>query len=299
MTGKLTRSADPGGSGGELAGADGAALRGPVPTAARAREFVSNRARAVFGARYWLVGYPKCGNTWFGLMLRKALVEAYALPDEHIPDILTEWRFRRNHGVPAYGMTHQMPHFNLETAAEMKLDLAPFRDRKVVLLIRDPADVLVSLYMHNAYRDQPPLYSGSVDSMVHDEVYGLQKFIRYYQAWYDSRRLPREMLLVRYRDLWEAPAETVEKALRFLDIPHVGESLVRDVVEYGDFSNMRRLEKTNALPLKSMRASGREDPRSFKVRRGGPGDHRNHLSAETVSYIRAETGRKLPAFFGY
>ena len=252
------------------------------------------------GANSWVVGYPKCGNTWFGIMLRKALTLAYGLDDAAIRHVLSDWRFSRPFtGVPAIGVTHHMPLFNVESHEDMALDLSVFRGRNVVLLIRDPKDALVSLYMHNVYREATPLYEGDMDSIVYSDVYGIEKFLKYYALWYRERALLRGLMLVRYEELWHDTEGVLSEALKFLGVPHVHGALVRDAVAYGRFENMRKLEVTNALRLLTLEPSRHRREEAFQVRKGIIGDHVNHLSLEAIRHIDRRVEADLPAFFGY
>jgi hypothetical protein len=257
-------------------------------------------ARRAIGARSWVVGYPKCGNTWFGIMLRKALTLAYRLDDAKLRRVLSDWRpSRLLTGVPAIGVTHHMPRFNVENYREMTLDVSAFRGRKVVLLIRDPRDMLVSLYMHNVYRETTPLYDGEIDSIVYSEVYGIEKFLKYYGIWYRERALLGGLLLVRYEDLWHDTEAVLREALTFLGVPGVSDALVREAVAYGGFENMRQLEVTNALRLVTLEPSPHRRDEAFQVRKGIIGDHVNHLSPEAIGHVDRRVEADLPAFFGY
>src|ERR1700681_2204671 len=111
------------------------AQRSSVPASpSRLRIAAATFARKITGADSWVVGYPKCGNTWFGLMLRKALTMAYGLDEAAIPRILSDWRFGRPFArVPAIGVTHHMPLFNVEGYRDMTIDLDMFRGRSIVL----------------------------------------------------------------------------------------------------------------------------------------------------------------------
>jgi hypothetical protein len=260
----------------------------------------ASMARRIAGADAWVVGYPKCGNTWFNLMLRKALTTAYGLDEAAIGRVLTDWRFSRPFArVPPIGHTHHMPRFNVESFRDMTVDLKMFTGKKVVLLIRDPKDALVSLYMHNVYRETTPLYAGDLDSMVYDDVYGIEKFVKYYAAWHQGRGLPRALMLLRYEDLSNDTHTIVGDALRFLGIPGVASDLVREVVAYGRFENMRKLEKTNAVGIHSLAPAARPRAEAFQVRKGLIGDSVNYLKAETIEHIDERVKADLPAAFGY
>ena len=261
---------------------------------------IAASARTLLGAPSWVVGYPKCGNTWFSLMLRKTLALSHGLPDAALAGALTDWwpvgLLRR---LPAIGMTHHMPRFNDESYRAMTLDFRPFRGRRVVLLIREPKDVLVSLYMHNVHREAQPLYEGDVNAMARSERYGIEKYLRYYAAWYAHHAELRGVRLVRYEDLSRDPAGVLAAALDFLELPHVTDALVREVVAFASFENMRKLEMADALRLPSLSPSPTRHAEGFKVRKGLVGDHVNHLDPDTIAHIDRRVAESLPAYYGY
>ena len=275
-----------------------ASLRRDSPS--RIRIAAATAARKIAGADSWVVGYPKCGNTWFGVMLRKALTLAYGLDETAIGRVLSDWRFRRLWtGAPAIGTTHQMPLYNVESYRDMTVDFSLFSARKVILLIREPKDALVSLYMHNVYREATPLYEGDLDSMVYSDVYGIEKFIKYYVAWHEHRSVPRALMVVRYEDLSADTAGVMAGALAFLGLPRVSRPLVDEVVSYGRFENMRKLEATNALQIETFAPSIHSREEAFHVRKGLVGDYINHLKAETIRHIDHRVAADLPDAYGY
>jgi hypothetical protein len=264
------------------------------------RPRLSTIARKMFGADAWVVGYPKCGNTWFQVMLRKALVMTHGLPDTAVSRVLTNWQPARALKRVPIGITHHMPLFNSESYRTMAVDVSLFRGRKVVLLVRDPRDTLVSLYMHNVYGSGPrPAYSGDVDSMVHSEIYGVEKFIKYYRSWYEERSIPRTLMLVRYEDLSSRTAEVLAAALQFLEVPRVNDALVRDVIAFASFENMRRLESTNGLRWYNLNSPPGRPQEGFRTRKGLVGGYRNYLSTETIDHITRRMNADLPAYYGY
>lgn len=279
-------------------GREGANAVTMVETATRPRPRLSTVARKLLGADAWVVGYPKCGNTWFQLMLRKALVLAHGLPDAAVSRVLSDWRPASVFNRVPIGVTHHMPLFNSESFRTMALDLSLFRGRKVVLLIRDPRDALVSLYMQNVYRSTQPAYDGDVDAMVHSDVYGIEKFLKYYATWYEGRSLPRKLLVVRYEDLSSSTPDVLAAALKFLDVPRISEALIRDVIAFSSFDNMRKLESTDALRWSSLRSTGRPEE-GHLVRKGLVGGYVSHLRRDTIDHINRRMNAELPAFYGY
>ena len=265
----------------------------------RLRIAAATAARKIAGADSWVVGYPKCGNTWFGVMLRKALTLAYGLDETAIGRVLSDWRFSRPlTGAPAIGTTHQMPLFNVESYRDMAVDLSMFSGRKVILLIREPKDTLVSLYMHNVHYEATPLYEGDLESMVYSDVFGIEKFIKYYAGWHEHRSVPRALMIVRYEDLSADASRVMTDALTFLGVPRVSGPLVDEVVSYGRFENMRKLETTNAL-RQVLWPSIHSRDEAFHVRKGLVGDSVNYLKAETIRHIDRRVAAELPAVYGY
>jgi hypothetical protein len=248
-----------------------------------------------------IVGYPKCGNTWVQVMVRRALVRAFDLPDACMATVLgapDAARERLPDGLPQVTVSHAMPAYNTARHDEPFVDLAPFAQQRVVLLVRDAADALVSLYMHNVHRANPPLFDGDLESMVHDPVFGLDKYLAFYRTWHEARTVPRELLLLRYVDLRTEPRLHTKRLLEFVLGPRAADALVDDAVAFGSFDSMRRLERDDTLGLPTMApAPGGENAR--KVRSGVVGGARHHLSPKTLAWIHERVAAEMPGWYGY
>ena len=254
---------------------------------------------------YYVVGYPKTGNTWFLMMLRRLLVNAYGLPETAYRHALFTRLWKRQawkalpEGIPVIHATHHMPCYNSETSAEMRLSLSPFKGKKVILLNRDPKDVLVSLWFHNVFRCNPPLYNGTLSEMVRDSRYGLDKYLRYYQTFYEDLRIPSDVLLVRYEDHSADPAAMVRKTADFLGLETVTDEMVGDIVAFSSFDNMKKMEKSNALGSQTLAPAQSDTPQASKVRKGKVGGYREHLDEGSIRYIDDALRQYLPEFYGY
>jgi len=271
-------------------------LTGRIRAAARGvARFVPRRR-----PRYdlYVIGYPKVGNTWFQFMLRRAMMLHYGLSEDEMWHLLAD-EGPVPPGVPSVIVTHHMPRFNSEGHREMVVDTRAVAGRKLILLIRDPRDTLVSLYMNNRYRQVPPMFEGTLEEMIAFDRYGIEKYLKFYSAWHAARDLPREFLLVRYEDLKADTGRVIRAALPLAGIADVSEELLADVLDFGSFENMRRLENTRGTPLGALKKSSSGHPDALKTRKGIVGGYEDYLQAETIAAIDRRVERDLPAAYGY
>lgn len=238
--------------------------------------------RPLIRAREWVLlsqtdvvvaTYPKTGSTWLQLLLRKLFVDHFQLGDEAIGCVLVNSLRalgRRPRGVPRIYITHGMPGFNDEPYHAMSTKNRRFRRHKVILLAREPKDTLVSLYFHNRYRTVPPAYTGNIEAMVRDDVYGVGKYIRYYQQWNRDRDVVRHFLLVRYEDLRHDPEGMLQKLCTFVGV--TGVSNETSPVPSGSAASRTRRRRRQRIPGPT-RPQSIEEPEDRGVQRP-PGSRR-------------------------
>ena len=235
---------------------------------------------------FLITGYPKTGNTWLHVMI-SYVMNPNAMIDGTMKSPDNEM------------FSHCMPNFNKELYSQMTMFIpGDLPGKNIVLLIRHPGDTLMSLYMHNVYRERFPMYDGTIDEMVYDDIYGIQKFLLYYKFWWKSRKIPNLICVVRYEDLLKNVYETFYTMLNTIGIK-VTEQTVRDAIEFGNFKNMQLLEKTNHLNWPTLYRSRHKIKKAFKVREGKFGRYRKLLKPETVEYIDSNIIKHLNPAYGY
>lgn len=181
--------------------------------------------------------------------------------------------------------------------------------KRVVLLVREPGDVLVSFYHHWQHRmkpgkrwvnDYPPGPLTLWEFTEHPRT-GLAQLIAFMNRLAAETAGRDDVLRVRYEDLRARPQEALEALIRFV-AGSVDPAAVRAAIEFGSFENMQRLERGNA---DDPRASGRlkpgdvNNPQSFKVRSGRVGGYREAYTPEHVASIDAQLRATLDPGFGY
>lgn len=250
-----------------------------------------------------IVSFGKSGRTWLRVMLSRVLQLRYDLPENVL---LTFDNFhRRNPAIPRIFFTHDNYLKDVTGSAD---DKSLYHAKKIILLVRDPADVAVSQYYQWKFRmtarkkrinDYP---TGEVDlfDFVMSPSAGLPKIIDFMNGWARDAGRIKNLLVVRYEDMKVNTDETLRRIVEFMSIPASSEH-VRQAVEYASVENMRALEQKRVFWLAGSRmtAADRSNPNSFKVRKAKVGGYRDEFTAAQLREIDTLVDRRLIPMFGY
>ena len=242
-----------------------------------------------------LTSYPKCGRTWLRLMISHALGLHVGTDDVDYlaPDILAD---AAGTLIPRIRISHDgSPHW--KTPREVSRSKPEYRGKKIVLLVRDPRDVVVSMYFERSRRERA--YSGSLGEFLHEAKGSLDTIIRYYNVWNESRDVPRGFCLVRYEDLHADTGKELRRIFDFLEIPDISDAHIREAVEFGSFENMRSMESSDTLKSGRLRPRDSSDVESFKTRRGVVGGYVDYLDADQIAWMEDRIRTGLHPSFGY
>ncbi len=250
-----------------------------------------------------IVSFGKSGRTWLRVMLSRVYGFRHGLSERAL--IGFDNLHLRDPAIPKVFFTHDNYLKDWTGNADSKVD---YRDHKVVLLVRHPADVAVSQYHQWKFRMRPG--KKAINAYPEDEVdlfafvarheAGLAKVIDWMNGW--ARELDRlpDLLLVRFEDLKADTRGTLGRILAFIGTP-ASDAELDEAVRFGSFENMRRMESESRFWLSGgrMTAADKSNPQSFKTRRGEAGGWRRDFTPEQVAEIEAIVERRLMKGFGY
>jgi len=226
-------------------------------------------------ADIFIVGYPKSGNTWMQNLIAGVAynVDPEHLPDSQIldlvPDVHSCCHYRR-HQTPMYFKTHRLP-------------LPEYQ--RVIYLLRDGRDVMVSYYHHlRALNGDDVDFSEIVRT---GRLLSPSKWHDHVNAW-RSNPFGAEILTVRYEDLLENPVSELRRVCEFAGIQRSTE-LLETVSRKSSFSKMREKEEKSGWANPQWPSS-----RSF-VRRGEAGSFKDEMPADVLSVFMAQAGETLRA----
>ncbi|MGC1308769.1 MAG: sulfotransferase domain-containing protein [Phormidesmis sp.] len=238
-------------------------------------------------ADYLLLSLTNCGRTWLRVILGRALQLHYA----HISGIEAV----NLHDL--FSFSERIP--TLPAIKPMHEKYGQFGNRyeqqKVILLVRDPRDALVSRY--HQHKDE--LGFDSLDRYV-CESSDLHAYIQFYNDWQTHRDSAKDLLLVRYEDMKENTFHEVQRVGNFLELP-LTPTEIHQAIDYASFQNMRKMEVegTSQVRTKVMSARDISNPESFKVRKGTIGGYRAELAPEAIAFVDSTVSAQLNPIYGY
>ena len=236
--------------------------------------------------QYFLVSFPKTGRTWLMHMIHQLKElsnhplknrEHFIFNEHDNSEIIIENGYRNN-----------------------PLDIFQFIGRnryrrgKVIFLVRDPRDVVVSHFHQVTKRARNPFVFNSVTDFIKDEILGFNRIIQYYNLWHSNRSIPKDFILIKYEDLLENGVEELQKINDYLSL-NISVSNIEKVYENSSASKMRKKELANQLD--GFRDFGK-DKNQLKVRNAKIGGYINELSDEDIAYCNAQM-KELNPYFNY
>lgn len=239
----------------------------------------------------YVISYPKSGRTWLRLLLAGVLSE---LTDR--PLSLRLWQYGdRRRGIPYILFSHdgadrpdRRPEFS---------DKTEFAGKPVLLVVRDPKDVIVSHFFHLTRRARQ--FDGDLDAFIRSPVFGIDRMIDFLNRW-ASPGPASAFGVVRYEQLAADTRSTLAQAVEFFRIPSVTDDHLRRAVDQASFERMRRFESAGTLEDSRLRPADPHDPESFKTRRGRVGGYVDYLTGEQIAVIERRVRQRLaPVYASY
>lgn len=242
-----------------------------------------------------VVSYPKCGRTWLRFMLTRYL--------ERIGSPSPTFKNRGVLGLPGnrtLRFEHDQGNWVPAPLRPDQLGFNPvkYENKKVVFLVRDPRDILISSWYHLTYRER--IYRRGLSAFIRDDLVGIDKVIAFMNMWIDGSDCLEDFFLLSYEQFHSDSQFTFESVLRFLGVP-VDHHASRAAVEASSFERMKNRESQGSMKEPWMRAGAGETEHGMKVRKGKVGGFLEELTPGDAAFLEREirnnlSSRLLPLF---
>lgn len=246
-------------------------------------------------ADVFVISFPKSGRTWLNLLIGVAIRNYYQLPQADLLNVYELSAF--NTKIPRVLFTHDdEPHrkkpYQLQESKEK------YRHKQVILLVRDPRAIIVSLYFHRVKREKT--FTGSLQEfLLYEEWGGIHSLLRFYQIWDANKQVPEEFLLLRYEDLHINPQRELRRVLDFMGLANIPDAVLEKTITYCSFDNMQSMEAQGLFSSKKLTPKDKNDKQSYKVRQGKVDGFLDHLDDSQRAYLDTQLSQYLPDIYGY
>lgn len=223
-----------------------------------------------------IVSYPKSGSTWLRFIIANLITpEEQTIDFSTIEDIVP--------GIPPYAVG-KVDYEALPSPRIMRShSLHNPRFPKVIYLLRDGRDVLVSYYYHFKK------LSGFEGTMYDFLRSGRRKtkWNEHVDSWIFHNPSLTNMHIVRYEDMLCNTHREIEKVVSFVGLQK-GAEQISGAIDKSNFDNMRRVEETKGLGYINA-----GDPGIRLVREGKSGGWEKELGEKEKDLIRRMYGSVL------
>jgi hypothetical protein len=209
----------------------------------------------------FIVSYPKSGRSWLRMMFERLNID--------------------------YLVDHAGSHFKHHPDTEhLNIDIKKYQKKKIVFLVRNPLDILVSSYFHITHRKN--MFDGNLSEMVSDPRFGIRRVMEFLHTWHRGYKHNEvNFLIVRYEDLHKDIFYQIKRILFFLD-KQKPEQQIEDAIEYANFDNLKKMEEAGVLAWMgaAMLPGNVNDNNSYKMREGKVEGYKEYMSKNDIEYCR-------------
>ncbi|MFO0688615.1 MAG: sulfotransferase domain-containing protein [Myxococcota bacterium] len=237
----------------------------------------------------------KSGRTWLRVMLHRYLSLHYQLPFDPIrldPRGTSAPLIAYSHELATHLREHDLVR---QLVGKAILPRSLTDQKQIVILARDPRDVVISSYFHKTERSRKT--DCSVEEYLHHPRWGIESLVTILNHWRRRFAAHPRCHWLRYEGLRKDPGNEMERLVSVIDGPVDREALAV-AIEEGRFERMQAAEASGAYTDVRLRPGDRAKPDSFKVRRGRVGGYRDYLGSHEIAFVD-EAIRKLDPFYGY
>ena len=255
----------------------------------------------------YLISYPKCGRTWLRLMIGHAITGHYNLP-ENEENLFLRWKTSPSPEIPRIKVIHDDRPM-LRTPDELEESKKRYKGKRVILLVRDPRDVVVSsfyemknrahLFGENPYEERKAEFDGSLTEFIYRDQGGFRTILRFYNIWAENMDMPDGLFLVRYENIVANPEKELRGVIDFLGLTWITDQTVAEAVEFASFDNMRRMEMEGEFNSGILNPADRSNIDSYKTRKGKVQGYLESVPQAEIDFMNQQIRENLSPFFGY
>jgi hypothetical protein len=183
----------------------------------------------------FVISYPKSGNTWMRFLL------ANLLCDEEIDFVNIEDKvidiYKRNNKEIEENKEH------LNIFKSHSYFRPKFSNNKVVYIVRDPRDVVISYYNHYKKNKRREIsFNDYLDLFINSNIDVFGNWGENVGSWIGAKNNSEDFLLIKYEDMLKDTFKELKKVCNFFNI-NASDENIKKAVEKSKFNNLKNMEE--------------------------------------------------------
>jgi hypothetical protein len=207
-----------------------------------------------------VISFPKSGRTWLRVMLDRLHIGLSYSHDE-------------------------TSHAERIACGNLSRNKDKYKNKKVIFLVRDPRDIVVSGFFQAVKRIG--VFNGSLSDFIRDERHGIRKILLFHEIWFNNQQVPKDFHPVRYEEMHADCMAVMRRIMEFLQLRDISDDQLRESIQFAEFENMKKLERDGFFSERYgsiLSPADINDEESFKVRKGRIGGYVDYLNEEDIAY---------------
>lgn len=245
-----------------------------------AKQQAAARGLTVFPDDTFLVSFPRSGNTWARFLVCNLMDPEHPVSFAELESRIPEIYFVPDRKLRAF----------LRPRVIKSHECFDPRYRRIIYIVRDPRDVLISYYEFQLKRrvisDECSLdefLPRFMESAIEPKIGSWRDHV---VSWTATRGSQQNFLLLRYEEMLANTQKEASKIAAFLGLDSSPERTAR-AVELSSAERMRKLEKEQSSKWNATRKTRQDKP---FVRKAVSGDWKSRLSSQCIEQIEMAWG---------
>jgi len=215
----------------------------------------------------YIVSYPKCGRTWLYNIL-----SLYSKKINSQNNVNDRKLIKFNDTLVKF--THDSSDPSPYPIKPIKYKNKDLINKKKIILLRDPREVIVSHWYHLNFREKT--FKKNISEFINDKYLGIEKIISFYN--FLNLNSLNNSEIITYERLVNNTFEEIKKILYFLNL-EINENLIKNCISDCSFDKLQK---------KEMEETKNKDVKTMKFRKGLHGNFNDDLSKDDLIKINSK-----------